>query len=97
VTVENAPASLEVVVRTNAAGNRVFVHCLNYTGGMTRPVDNAVPLHDVLLRFHPGRLGFAPTSVRALWSREQPVMRKEGASVIVEAPPLREYEVFVVE
>ena len=48
--VMNAPASLEVTVRRCRDTGKTLVFLVNYSGGMTRPMERCIPLHEVCLR-----------------------------------------------
>jgi hypothetical protein len=45
-----APPSLEVTVRRCRVTGKTLVHLVNFSGGMTRPIDHVIPLHDLRLR-----------------------------------------------
>ena len=92
VEVANAPGSVEVVLRSQNNGKRWLVHLVNFTGEMTRPIRNVVPLPDVTVTVPDGRKAYT-------LFREQPLaLAKDArgrAQVVV--PRLGEYEVVVVE
>jgi hypothetical protein len=95
VTVENAPGSLEVVVRSQNDGRRTLVHLVNFTGEMTRPIRHIVPVSDVRITLPSGA---RPTKAYTLWTH-QPVRLSHDQSGRVQAviPRLDEYEVLVFE
>ena len=47
VVVENAPGSVEVVVRAQSDHQRTLVHLVNFTGEMTRPIRHILPVSNV--------------------------------------------------
>jgi hypothetical protein len=49
VRVVGAPESLEVTHRARRDGSADLVHLVNYTGGMSRPISQVVPLHGLRL------------------------------------------------
>lgn len=97
IVIEGAPPSVEMVLRQEARSSRVYIHLINYTGGMTRPIERPVPLHDLALRADVARLGFTPQTARALRSGQGLTLSFEGATVGVELPVLQAYEVVALE
>ena len=95
IEVEGAPTSVEVVLRTQSQGKRWLVHLVNYTGGMTRPIQQITPLHDVQIN-----LPASPAFQRAFTLyHPQPLAIKKDAHgrQHVTLPKLEEYEVVVLE
>ena len=94
VRLENAPGSVEVVLRSQENGRRRLVHLLNFTGEMTRPIQRIVPLTNIAVELE----GVAPArSVRALVANRTLDFRRRGGRIQVSLPRLDEYEVLVVE
>jgi hypothetical protein len=85
----NAPGSVEVVVRSQAAGTRWLVHLVNATGEMTRPIRNIMPIYDIRIQLPPERKLRKVTAVR---SGQQ---LKAGPTVVL--PMLQDYELLVIE
>ena len=50
IGIENVPESLDVSVREQPETGRVIIHLINYTGGMSRPIQQVVPLRDIVVR-----------------------------------------------
>jgi len=50
ISVENAPRSLEIVLRRR--DNTLFIHLINYTSELKRPIENIVPIHNVVLNLN---------------------------------------------
>jgi hypothetical protein len=95
IQLEGAPASVEVVVRTQNQGKRWLVHLVNYTGGMTRPIQQITPLRDVRIS-----LPAAPTFRHAftLYHPQTLALGKDAhGRPEVSVPKLDEYEVVVLE
>jgi hypothetical protein len=89
-----APESLEVTHRVKPDGSADIIHLVNYTGGMSRPILEAVPLNGLELRLRGiGRV----KEVRWLSSnrklRAAPGARGE---LRIALPPVHEYEVIAV-
>ncbi len=92
VTLENTPASVEVVLRSQP--NRRLLHLVNFTGEMTRPIERVMPLHDV-------RVVLAGVNnVKRVYTlaggRELP-HSTSGSAVTFTIPTVGEYEVAVIE
>jgi hypothetical protein len=88
VSIEGAPGSLELVVRSQNDGQRWLVHLVNFTGEMTRPMRRVIPFRNLRLKV-PARFHHARTlsSARTLTLRD-------GAFIL---PRVEEYEVVVLE
>jgi hypothetical protein len=85
ITLENAPESLELVVRSQGA--RRLIHLVNFTGEMTRPMRRVMPLENVRVKLaRPVRKAYTLVSSRKL-----------AAGSVLEVPRFAEYEVLVVE
>ena len=94
VTLENAPGSLEIVLRSQAQG-RLLVHLVNFTGEMTRPIRRILPIDNlgVTLRGY-GPFGGAHTLI----GKQHLLLRTDGdGAVSFHVPHLDEYEVVVLE
>ncbi len=95
MSVTGAPPSLEVTHRRKRDGSADLVHLINYTGGMTRPIERVLPLRDLELTVRAiGRV----SEVRSLATgrRLKPVAAGRGA-LSVRVPELREYDVIVLK
>jgi hypothetical protein len=85
VTLENAPESVELVVRSQ--GSRLLVHLMNFTGEMTRPIRRILPLDNVRVKVNrPVKRAFTLVKQSSL-----PVGQ------VLTIPRLEEYEVLVIE
>jgi len=95
IQVEGAPASVEVVLRSQNQDKRWLVHLVNYTGGMTRPIQEVTALHGVRIT-----LPASPTFQRAftLYHPQPLALTKDAKGrQHVSLPKLEEYEVVVLE
>lgn len=88
VQLENAPGSLELVVRSQDNGRRLLIHLVNFTGEMTRPIRRVIPVENLRIR-----LPRAYSKARTLVQAGQLPIR--GAALTI--PKVNEYEVVVVE
>jgi hypothetical protein len=95
VLVEDAPRSLEVVLRSQEQGRRLVLHLVNFTGEMTRPIRDIVPLHDVRITLA------AEKKVKRVSSLMHPqtlrTRRDDEGRVQFVLPRVDEYEVVVIE
>jgi len=95
VTLENAPGSVEVVVRSQDEGRRTLVHLVNFTGEMTRPIRRIVPVTDVRVTVPAG----ARPAKAYLLSTHQNIQlsRDQAGHVQAVIPRINEYDVLVFE
>jgi hypothetical protein len=88
VQLDNAPGSLELVVRSQDNCRRLLIHLVNFTGEMTRPIRRVIPVENLRIRL-PRAYAKAHTLVQA---GQVPI---RGAELTI--PKVNEYEVVVVE
>lgn len=93
--IENAPSSLDVVLRSQDEGRRLILHLLNLTGDMIRPIRKIVPIQDMRLTF-PG-VGKARRVFSLMNPRELEAGSDGKGNLQVILPRLDEYEVVVIE
>ncbi len=94
VRLEGTPGYLDLTLRSQGGG-RKFIHLINFTGEMTRPMRRIVPLKDVSLTCDEfGRAGRVFTLVRPQALKAE---RSRDGSWQVTLPSLEEYEVIVIE
>ena len=94
IRLDNAPGSVEVVVRSQNGGARWLVHLVNFTGEMTRPIQRITPLANLevaVMRDAPVR------SVQALVGGRALEFHRQAGWIRVRVPRLEEYEVLVIE
>jgi hypothetical protein len=95
VVVENAPGSVEIVVRTQNDGRRTLVHLVNFTGEMTRPIRRIVPVSDVRITL---ASGIQASKAFMLWDGHSvPLRRDQSGLRQAVIPLLNEYDVLVLE
>jgi hypothetical protein len=93
--IDNAPASVEVVWRTQPEKKRKILHLVNFTGAMSRPITQIVPLHDVRITLANEE---QPRKARTLVSgKELQIWHNKSARVEVRIPSVAEYEAVVFE
>ncbi len=96
VTLQNAPSSVEVVLRSQVqeSGKRFLLHLVNFTGEMTRPIESVVPLENLRVSVKSS----PPRRIMTLM-RPQTLSFQTDASGRVHfvLPRLQEYEVVVIE
>jgi len=93
ISLENAPASLEVTLRSQAEGRRRIIHLVNFTGEMTRPMRRIVPIKNVRITLKGTR---GVQSVRSLRGRRELRFKSEKSAVSFTVPRVDEYEAVVV-
>jgi hypothetical protein len=95
VVIENAPRSVEVVLRSQQQGQRLLLHLINFTGEMTRPIRNVVPLRDVRITLA------AWKEVRRISTLMHPQTlaghKDPSGRIQFTVPQVNEYEVIVIE
>ena len=85
VTLENAPESVELVVRSQ--GGRRLIHLVNFTGEMTRPIRHVLPLDGVRVKLD--------RPAQRAYTLVHPQTFAAGREFTL--PKIGEYEVLVVE
>lgn len=90
-----APGSVEAVLRSQNNGTRLLLHLVNFTGEMTRPIREVVPLDNVVVKF--GDIG--PVKKAYTLVTHQAVAARKNAQGRMEftLPRIAEYEVLVIE
>ena len=95
VTVENAPGSVEIVVRTQDDHHRTLIHLVNFTGEMTRPIRQIIPVSNVRITLGSG---IHASRAKTLWDGQTvKLTRTESGQIQALIPRLNEYEVLVLE
>lgn len=84
----DAPESVEFTVRTSQPSGALLIHLVNYTGGMSRPIDRVVPVSGMSLRIN---RPFA--TARALVADRELDAQQDG---LVPLPEVGEFEVVVI-
>ena len=88
VELVNAPESVEFTVRQSGAAGPMLVHLVNYTGGMTRPIDKVVPLRGLSLK-----VNARVESVRSLVTGRRLNPDRHG---LIALPDIHEFEVITL-
>lgn len=90
-----APESVEIVHRAHRRRPVELVHLVNYTGGMTRPMGTVVPVHGLKLEIKRHRLRRVQSLRTNRCLRLHPGPNGRRAQIAL--PPLRDYDVIVLE
>ncbi len=88
---ENTPESVEVTLRKK--GNTLLIHLINFSSGLKRPIENIIPVEDVVLKLP----GIKAASVTCLLGQVPPRWQMKNESVEITVPRLQEYEVIAVK
>ena len=83
-----ASESVEFTIRKTEPSGAVMAHLVNYTGGMSRPIKNVVPLHDLRLKVPKNT-----ASARSLATDRE--LRVENGEIRL--PPLNEFDVILMK
>ncbi|HZQ53550.1 MAG TPA: alpha-amylase family protein [Bryobacteraceae bacterium] len=95
IWIEGAPGSVEVVLRSQEQQGRFLIHLVNYTGGMTRPIQSVVPVENVRISVNvPGTFRRAFTLYHP---QELALATDSRGSLQFSLPRLDEYEVIVLQ
>jgi hypothetical protein len=95
VTIENAPQSLELVLRSQFEGKRLLLHLVNFTGEMTRPIQRVLPAENLRITLRQaGEVKKVSTLVRPQVLKTQ---RDRDGRLQFVVPRVEEYEVVVIE
>lgn len=96
MTVKNAPPSLEVSLRGKKDGSAVMVHLINYTGGMTRPIQKVIPVLNLKICLSRQIFSKVPTCVRTLAGEREIPFQVDDADIHFSVSVVSEYEVVVI-
>ncbi|MBI3696733.1 MAG: beta-galactosidase trimerization domain-containing protein [Acidobacteria bacterium] len=94
VTIENAPQSVEVVLRSQNGGRRLLLHLINYTGEMTRPIQRVLPLKNLRISV---RISAPVKRAHTLVRPQRLSVKAVRDQVQLTLPQLLEYEVVVLD
>jgi hypothetical protein len=92
VELPDAPPCLDLSLRQSRDARKVFVHLVNYNGGMTRPIERVLPLRDIVIR-----LRVPAYSAAALFTKRGVDFTRDGEWSCVRLPVLEEYEILQFE
>lgn len=85
---ENAPESVDFTIRKNLDSKEIIFHVLNYTGGMSRPIDRIVPVSGLRIKTTQKF-----SSIKALRCGKE--LSQKGA--FIELPLLDDFEVIIAK
>lgn len=88
----NAPGSVEVVLRRQ--NNRYFLHVINITGEMERPIDRLIPIKDVDFRLN---LDTEVSSVKTVSGKSAANIKKTENGMEFTLPEITDYEIVIIE
>ncbi len=94
IEIEGVPPSLEVVIRRKNDTNYLLLHLVNYTNGMTRPIDKIVPIFNLRIRL---RIACRVKNVFLVGSKLKIEFKQKGNSVEFIIPKISEYGVVGLE
>jgi len=92
IDLEDAPASLEVVLRRKE--NKLFIHLINFTSEMKRPIERIIPVRDIRVHL---RCDLHPGKTKALWANKELPFENNSEGIVFTIPVVNEYEVIMVE
>ena len=92
ITLDNAPSSVEVVLREK--DNKFFIHLINFTSEMKRPIEKIIPVNDIELKL---RCNFKACKIKALQLDKELNFKKTSDNITFTIPIVNDYEVIVVE
>ena len=90
LAVECESSAVEVSWRVQPQDGTHFIHLINYTGEMERPIKRIIPLHDITVRI---RSDADPVQIDALRAGEQLEWTRDGMHVLVRLRSLAHHEV----
>ena len=90
IILENTPRSVEVSLREK--GDRLFVHLINFSCELKRPIESVIPLQDIVVKIPEIRAA----KVRPLIEKNQISWQVEDGFLKVTLPLLKEYEILEI-
>lgn len=94
IELKNGPSSVEVVVRKQEDHARWIIHLINFTGEMTRPIEQITPLHQLEVRLYGLR---DVKRVKALRLNRELRYSLSATALEFVLPLLNEYEAILIE
>ena len=94
IEIEGAPTSLEVVIRKKEDTGHLLLHLINFTGGMTRPIDKIVPIFNMKVRL---RTEYKIKNVFLIGSKSKINFKQKGDYAQFIIPKISEYRVVALE
>ena len=92
IDLEDAPSSIEVALRKK--DNKLFIHLVNFTSEMKRPIERIMPVHNVKAHL---KIGTDFKKIKALWLDKELSAEKDADGITFVIPRINEYEVIVME
>lgn len=92
INLKNAPSSLEIILRQKE--NKLFIHLINFTSEMKRPLERIIPLKDIKVHLRPS---LSPLRIKALWANKELTFENNFRGSVFTIPLINEYEVVIVE
>lgn len=91
IELKNAPSSLEVSIR--AKDNRRFIHLINFTSEMKRPIERIIPLRDIGVKVF---LEEKVKGLRSLQLKQNLAFEEKEWGVVFNLPLLQDYDVIEI-
>ena len=90
----DAPATVEVVLRTQQEKGRTLIHLINLTGEMQRPMERVIPLNEIAVKV---KVADAKRVVALVQKEDIPFQTHDEGWTSFTLPKLELYEVVVIE
>lgn len=92
IVLENAPSSLEISLR--GKDNRLYLHLINFTSEMKRPIQRILPCYDIEIKL---RIEREIKRIRSLVGHNDLPFKMKDGEIVFSVPKIEDYDLIEME